>query len=118
VEWTENPSVFGLRIIEGVLILLTYLSSLMRTGQKDVLVEGPSVLNYHGKAYCSPDAQMRVLHMSLHGALMLEGSPTLMWTGQENVMMEGLTVLSYHGEGPLTHLMSRCISFTCHCMVL
>jgi hypothetical protein len=36
---------------------------------------------------------MYILHMSLHGALMLEGSPTLMWTGQENVLMEGPSVL-------------------------
>ena len=64
---------------------------------------------------CSPDAQMNVLHMSLHGALMLEGPPALMWTGQEKVLEEGPSVLSCHGEGPLTgtDLMPRCTSFTC-----
>ncbi len=136
---------YGLRIIDGVLILLTYLSSLLRTGQKDALVEEPSVLSFHGEgpithlmprctsftcccmmlsclnarphtyadrtegcsggetfcaqlpwggAYYLPEAQMYVLHMSLHGALMLEGSPALMWTGQENVLVEGPSVLS------------------------
>jgi hypothetical protein len=61
---------------------------------------------------------MHILHMSLHGALMLEGSSTLMLTGQKYILVEGPSVLSYHGEGPITHLMPRCESFTCCCMVL
>ncbi len=71
-----------------------------------------------GGPYYTPDAQMHILQMSLHGALMLEGSPTLMWTGQKNVLVEGPSVLSCHGEGPITHLIPRCTSFTCRCMVL
>jgi hypothetical protein len=94
----------------------------MLTGLKDVLLEGPSVLSCHwGGPFYSPLAQMHVLHMSLHGAMMLEGGPpTLMWTGQKNVLVEGPSVLSCHGEGPITgtHLMPRCTSFTCSCMVL
>jgi hypothetical protein len=52
----------------------------------------------------SPDAQMFVLHMSILGALMLEGLPSLMLTGQKNVLVEGPFVLSCHGEGPITVL--------------
>jgi hypothetical protein len=32
--------------------------------------------------------------MALHGALMLEGSPTLMWAGQENVLVLDPSVLN------------------------
>jgi hypothetical protein len=37
---------------------------------------------------------MNILHMSLHGALMLEGLPTLMLTGQKNVLVKGPTLLT------------------------
>jgi hypothetical protein len=50
---------------------------------------------------------MIILHMSLHGALMLEGSPALMLTVQKDVLVEGPSVLSCHGKGPITHLMPR-----------
>jgi hypothetical protein len=60
-----------------------------------------------GRALYSPDAQMYDLHMSLHGALMREGSPTLMLTGQKDFLVEGPSVLSCRGEGPITHLMLR-----------
>jgi hypothetical protein len=71
-----------------------------------------------GGPYYSPDAQKYVFHMSLHGTLKLEGSPSLMLTGQKNVLVVGPSELSCHGEGPITHLMPRCTSFTCCCMML
>ncbi len=37
---------------------------------------------------------MHILDKSLHGALMLEGSPALMLTGQKDVLVEGSSVLS------------------------
>ncbi len=40
---------------------------------------------------------MYVLHILLHGALMLEGPPTLMLTGQKDVLVEWPSMLSCHG---------------------
>jgi hypothetical protein len=59
-----------------------------------------------GGPYCSPDAQMYVLHMSLHGALTLEGLPALMWTMQENVLVLDPSVLNNRKqrEGHITDL--------------
>jgi hypothetical protein len=67
-----------------------------------------------------PDIKMYqyILNTLLHGALMLEGTPTLMLTEQKNVLVEGRSVLNYHGEGPFTYLTPRCTTFTCRCMVL
>jgi hypothetical protein len=49
-------------------------------GQKNVLVKGPSVLSYQGEDPITHLIHLYILHMWLHGALMLEGSPTMMWT--------------------------------------
>jgi hypothetical protein len=38
--------------------------------------------------------------MSLHGALMLEGSPALMWTGKENAWWRDLLCSAAMGGGP------------------
>jgi hypothetical protein len=37
--------------------------------------------------------------MSLHGAVMLEGSPALVWTGQKDVLVEGPSVLNNITKG-------------------
>jgi hypothetical protein len=91
-------------LLHGALTL-EGLPTLTLTGQKDVLVEGPSVLSCLGGGgpYCSPDAQMHILHMSLHGALMLEGSPALICTGQKDVLVEGPPVLCCPGGGGGLH---------------
>jgi hypothetical protein len=54
-----------------------------------------------GGPYYTPDAQMHILQMSLHGALMLEGSPTLMWTGQKNVWWRALLCSAAMGRALL-----------------
>jgi hypothetical protein len=110
--------IFDKLLLHGALIHESS-PTLMLTGQKDVLEEGTSVLSCHGEGpFYSPDAQMH-LHMSLHGALMLEGPPILMLKGQKDVLVEGPSVLNCHGEGSIVaHLMPRCMSFTCRCMVL
>ncbi len=105
MECKEQPSVCGLRIRKGVLILLTYLLVLTDVdraegypGRGISWAQLPWGGGWRGRGpYYSSDAQIHILHMSLHGALMLEGSPTLMWTGQENVLVEGPFVLSPHG---------------------
>jgi hypothetical protein len=74
--------------------------TLMLTGQKDVLLERPSVLSYHVEGpftHLMPRCTSFPCHCT--GALMLEGPSALMWTMQENVLVEDHSVLNNITKG-------------------